>query len=118
MYSICIYVAAPANTCSDVTYNMLHVYVKCGHNFTKSALEALFRHNPPGQHLYHHHEANVKSCPVCKAIVNLTPSTERSNSFNLATNVVLRDTIERLYPHVLRRRAVDDIQVLFAAIVC
>ena len=32
-------------------------------------------------------------------------------SFHLATNVVLRDTIERLYPHVLRRRAVDDIQV-------
>jgi hypothetical protein len=28
-----------------------------------------------------------------------------------AVNVVLRDTIERLYPHVLLKRAVEDIQV-------
>lgn len=41
-------------------------------------------------------------CPICKASMLST---------EFSVNVVLRDTIERLYPHVLLRRAVDDIQV-------
>lgn len=45
-----------------------------------------------------------RRCPICKA-----PVTAPISEF--AVNVVLRDTIERLYPHVLLRRAVDDIQV-------
>jgi hypothetical protein len=41
-------------------------------------------------------------CPICKAQMLTT---------EFAVNVVLRDTIERLYPHVLLKRAVEDIQV-------
>jgi hypothetical protein len=44
-----------------------------------------------------------RRCPICKAAV--TPPISE-----FAVNVVLRDTIERLYPHILLRRAVDDIQ--------
>lgn len=89
--------------------------LQCGHNFTKSALEALFRHHPSGHN--HYGGGAQKCCPVCKADVHLVPSSppdssaDAPSSFRLATNVVLRDTIERLYPHVLRRRAVEDIQV-------
>lgn len=47
------------------------------------------------------HSGNAR-CPICKAQLLTT---------EFAVNVVLRDTIERLYPHVLLKRAVEDIQV-------
>lgn len=53
--------------------------------------------------------AGNKKCPICK--LQITHK-------DLHTNMVLRDTIERLYPHVLRKRAVEDIQVITCVCLC
>eukprot|EP01041_Mallomonas_annulata_P001516 gene1516-2916_t len=64
------------------------VTLQCGHNYSRMALDSLLL-------------SGNRRCPVCKASIG---------AGELAVNVVLRDTIELLFPHVLRRRAVDDIQ--------